>query len=113
MAKGKISTHRKKSEIRDNAVAVFLEVENYDLGRGILSVRSRAESSIKFKIPLADAIAFPLSTSRGQAAVLASGMPAEIIMATKEWALVRPIDARIPIVVETSQLGFSMPAEVA
>ena len=101
-------------KIQDKSVAVLLEILEYDFANGLAKAMSRTIPDMTFVVPIGDAFAMCLSTKPGQIVTLLDRRKAEILLATRQWALVRPIGAEIPVVIETCWINFAEPeTEVA
>ena len=98
---------------RDTGVAVFMEVEAYDLGTGMVTARPRSRPELKLEIPLQDAVLMCLSTDAKEPVLVDGSRPATVLFATKTWALLSDQDSRYPIVVEIERVTFLAPALAA
>lgn len=98
---------------RDTGVAVFLEVEAYDLGTGMVTARPRSRPDMKLEIPLQDAVLMCLSTDAKERVLVDGSRPATLLFATKTWALLTNEGADQPVVVEIERVTFLKPSLAA
>lgn len=94
-------------KLGDKSVAVLLEVIDYDFANGLAKAKSRTVPDLTFEVPIADAFAMCLNTKPGQVVTLLDRRKAEILLATRQWSLVRPVGEEIPIVIETCWINFA------